>query len=587
MLKKIFSAIKRHKIIFGIIIIALGIGGYFIFGTGSKSSTGTTYTYGTVTTGTIMQTVSGTGQIEASKQTDIASEVSGQATKISVVAGQQAKAGDLIAQIDDSDGEDAVEDAKIALYNAQVALDDIEEPADALDLAKAENTVTQAEKTLESDQSDLEQSYEQGFSSVASAFNDLPEMIAELQLITTTASDYVVQSSPSYLEYYYTSVRNYDSSAAVLMTKAASSYQEAKAKYDTNFQDYKSASRFSSEADIEALIEETYQTTRAVADALKDVNNVIQNYEDNLKDRNMEPQTFADTQLSSLSAYMTTNNSNLSSLLSASQTIDTAKDAIDTDKLTLEEDKQALLDLQEGADETDIQSAKYTVQQKERALADARETLEKYTITAPFDGTIATVDIDEGDDISSGTTIATVITNNQIVTLSLNEVDIAKIEVGQQATLTFDAIENLTMTGKVAEVATVGTVNSGVVSYDVTIALDSEDSQVKPGMSTSVAIVTDIDQDVLTVPSAAVKTADDGTYYVLVPAATGDTVMPQITQQAVTVGLDDDTSIEIVSGLSEGDQVVVSSAKSTTTTKSTSSSSSGGFMLGGMGGPRD
>ncbi len=592
-MKKLLPAAKRHKIITAIIAVALGAGGYYmIFGTGNKEEAQTSYIYGIATIATVMQSVSGTGQIEASKQTDVSAEVAGELVRVAVAAGQEVKAGDVIAVIDDSDGRDLVEDAEIALYNVQVSLNDLLEPIDALDLAKAENAVTQAKKTLESDKTDLERSYEQGLSSVASAFNDLPTMIAGLQEIVTTASDYVVQTSPSYLEYYYNSVKGYDLSSAGLITKAASSYQEAKKKYDANFENYKAASRFSSEADIEALIDETYETTRAVADALKNVANVIQNYEDNLKDRNMNPQGFADTQLSSLSAHMSTNSSNLSNLLSVSQAIDDAKDAIDTDTLSLEEYQQELEELQEGTDEDDIQSARYAVQQKERALADAKKTLEKYTIIAPFDGVVATVDAEAGDDVTSGTPMATVITKNQIVTVSLNEVDIAKVKVGQQATLTFDAIDELTMTGTVAEVATIGTVDSGVVYYDVTIALDSANSQVKPGMSASVTVITDIAQDVLTVPSAAVKRAEDGLYYVLVPAAVAegaaDGTAAQAIKQTVTVGLDDDTSIEIASGLNEGDQVVVTSVKSSAAAAKSSGSSTsegGGFMMMG-GGPR-
>jgi len=173
-------------------------------------------------------------------------------------------------------------------------------------------------------------------------------------------------------------------------------------------------------------------------------------------------------------------------------------------------------------------------------------------------------------------------------------VDIAKVKVGRQATLTFDAINDLTMTGKVSEVAMIGTVSSGVVEYDVTIALDSTDSRVKPGMSTAVTIITDIAQDVLTVPSTAIKIADDGTYYVLAPstAVSGASGQGEVIQKMVTTGLDDGTNIEIKSGLSENEQIVISSAKSTATTSRSTTPTSGSTRgAGGLfmmdGGPRD
>jgi len=202
------------------------------------------------------------------------------------------------------------------------------------------------------------------------------------------------------------------------------------------------------------------------------------------------------------------------------------------------------------------------------------------------------VEIENGDKVTSGTTLAKIITDNQVVEITLNEVDIAKVKTGQQATLVFDALDSLTMTGKVSQVGTIGSVNSGVVQYDITIALDSTNSQVKPGMSASATIITDIAQDVLTVPSMAIKTATDGTYYVLVPSETVSETTGQgvISQKTVVIGLDDGTNVEIKSGLNEGDKIVVSSSKTTVTKSTTSSSSSsknnGGFFMMGGGGPR-
>lgn len=589
-MKKIFSAVKRHKIITTIIMVILGASGYYLLGAGKKPATVTTYTYGTVAAGTVMQTVSGTGQIQASKQTSITPEVSGTIIQVEVTAGQKVKAGDVIAKIDSSDAQGSVEDAEAALYNAQVSLDDILDPDDSLSITQAKNAVLNAQKTLETDKSELEDSYQSGFSAVATAFNELPTIMGGLQEIVTSANDYVVQSSPNYLEYYYSSVKIYDPSASTLMTKAASSYQDAKTKYDANFTHYKSASQFSGERDIESLLNETYTTTKSVADALKNVSNVLQNYEDNLKNRNLVPQNFADTQLTSLASYTTTANSYMNSLLSASQTISNAKYAIESDQRTLDEKQQSLDELQAAPKESDVQSAQYLVEQKKRALADAKETLAKYTITAPFDGMVAAVEVEKGDKATTGTAIATVITDNQVVTVALNEVDIARVKVGQQATLTFDAVSGITMTGKVSEVAAIGTVSSGVVEYDVTIALDSEDSQVRSGMSSSVTIITDIAQDILTAPSTAIRTASDGTYYVLVPEGTvsGASGQEEVTQRTVTTGLDDGSSVEIRTGLNEGDRIVVSSSKSAAATSgSAGPKDTGGFFMMGGGGPRD
>ena len=85
----------------------------------------------------------------------------------------------------------------------------------------------------------------------------------------------------------------------------------------------------------------------------------------------------------------------------------------------------------------------------------------------------------------------------------------AKVKVGQKVTLTFDAIEDLSITGEVAEIDTLGTVSQGVVNYAVKIVFDTQDERVKSGMSVSAAIITDVKQDVLLVPNAAVKSNDE------------------------------------------------------------------------------
>jgi len=148
------------------------------------------------------------------------------------------------------------------------------------------------------------------------------------------------------------------------------------------------------------------------------------------------------------------------------------------------------------------------------------------------------------------------------------------------------------MTGTVAEIDTMGTVSSGVVSYSVKIAFDTENDLVKPGMSVSASIITNSKTDALIVPSSAIKTQGT-TKYVLMFAtplaapATGSRGTPsKIAPNKVTVevGISDDTNTEILSGLKEGDQIVSSTITSTTKTTTTTKSATS-LLTGGRGGP--
>ena len=178
-----------------------------------------------------------------------------------------------------------------------------------------------------------------------------------------------------------------------------------------------------------------------------------------------------------------------------------------------------------------------------------------------------------------------IMTGTQVASITLNAVDIAKVEAGQKAALSFSAVDGLTITGKVAQVGVMGSVSQGVVSYEVVIALDEVNPQVKSGMSVSAAVITQIKQNVLLVPSTAVKTANDGSAYVLMePSGEGADAVPR--EQAVSIGLSDDQNTEIISGINEGDRVAVSSSKQSAAASSSPAQTGGSmFNIGGMGAP--
>jgi multidrug efflux pump subunit AcrA (membrane-fusion protein) len=107
-----------------------------------------------------------------------------------------------------------------------------------------------------------------------------------------------------------------------------------------------------------------------------------------------------------------------------------------------------------------------------------------------------------------------------LATLSLNEVDAAKVKTGDPVSVTFNAINNFTATGTVAEIDQVGTVSSGVVAYGVKVAINTADSRVLPGMSVNAAITTFELDNVLTVPSTAVKTSGNKSYVQVLASST-------------------------------------------------------------------
>jgi len=282
------------------------------------------------------------------------------------------------------------------------------------------------------------------------------------------------------------------------------------------------------------------------------------------------------TYQANLNSYTGTANNYVSNLLTATTNIANDKNAITNADQSINEKSASLSQLQAGANPLDIQAQQLSIQQKQNALQDAQDNLADYSIRAPFDGTLAAINFQKADSVGSGAAVATIIAKQQLAEITLNEVDIAKVKLGQKATMTFDAVPDLAISGTVAEIDTIGTVSQGVVNYTVKISLDTQDDRIKPGMSVSAAIVTDIKQNALTVPNAAVKISGTNNYVQVLQgnftdqeignsAGVVSATLPA--NQSVTLGLANDTITEILSGLNEGDVVVTRTISPSATTQ--------------------
>lgn len=583
----IFSTIRKRKFIAGMAIFIIVLGAYFLLKPKNQAA-GATYTYGTVGRGTITQSISATGQVSVTSQVDLKAKASGTVIAVDAVNGQAVKAGTLLAQLDAKDARQTVRDAESSLESARIAMQKLVQPADSLALMQAQNAMLQANESRQTAASDLDESYESGFTVVSSAYLDLADVMTGLQGIVTGSNSYVLQNSANYLEFYYDAISNSESDALKYKSAAGQAYQKARAEYDASFKDYKATSRFSSTSTIESLVDSTYETTKSIAEAVKNTNDFIQLYKDVEARNGTTPQSFADTQLSSLSSYATKVNTRLSSLLAASQSIKNGVKAVATADRAIEEKSESLKEVTSGADPLDVRSQELVVQQKVNALQTAREKLADYSIYAPFDGVIASMDAKVGDTLAANGAVATIISNQMVAQVSLNEVDVARVKLGQKATMMFTAVDGLTLTGKVVQIDTVGTVSQGVVTYGVQIVFDTQDERIKSGMSVDSSIITNVAQNVLLVPSAAVKTSGDSSYVdipaqpVTVASQTGTSAL--VKQVAVTVGMSDDTNTEITSGLKEGDTIVAKSASSGA--KTTTQTIGGNSILTNFGGAR-
>lgn len=561
---------RGHRLVAGLIAIAVVGGSCLLL---SKLATGPSearYVFATVEKGTLVTSVTGTGQVSVVNQREVKPKVSGDVTYVAVKNGQSVWAGQLLVQLDTTDAQRAVDDATIDLEQAQLTLQKME------GLTTAVGSIQSSEEKAATT---LAQSYESGFNAVSSAFLTLPDVMTGLNTVLHgTALGTSGQQNVDYYVNMVDSIEQKENSVAhAYGENAEAAYDTARTSYDANFTNYKATSRDADNAAIKTLIGETYATTKLIANAVKSATNLIQYYKDERTEANKNIVAAADTHLTQLNSYTSQTNSLLSNLLSAKNTIQNSEESL----------------VNVGFDVADQRIA---VAKAARALEDAETNLAYCSVRAPFAGIVAAVSVKRGDSASAGTAVATVITQQRTAEVTLNEVDVANVKVGEKATITFDAIADLSISGEVSDVDTLGTASQGVVNYTVVISFDTQDARVKPGMSVSAAIITDVRQDVLLVPNGAVKEQGD-IFYVEVfepPLTAGNVVAGQGTFSAalpirkiVEIGVSNDTMTEIASGLTEGAQVItqtVTSAAKSTPQSSVRNIGGGGMMM--IGGPR-
>lgn len=285
------------------------------------------------------------------------------------------------------------------------------------------------------------------------------------------------------------------------------------------------------------------------------------------------------------------------SYLSAQNALASAQSDLNTLQATLFKTNQAFLQDRGVANPTDQQKAdpvyiqendawmaaesnyknqQNVISQAQASLTNASLSYQQSSgvITAPISGTVTDLTLAPGMQISNSSSSTTSTntsssiasiqtTGNPVVSVTLSEMDAAKVKVGQKATVTLDALPNQTFTGKVMGINTSGSVSSGVTTYPAIILLDSPNDSILPNMSATANIILDVKPDVLLVPTSAVTTS--GGVSTVRVMQNG-----KVTPVEVTTGESSDTQTEIASGLSEG-QTVVTSVTLPTTTNATSS----------------
>lgn len=222
-----------------------------------------------------------------------------------------------------------------------------------------------------------------------------------------------------------------------------------------------------------------------------------------------------------------------------------------------------------------VQSAADSLRNAELSLESRYDQLDNYTITSPIRGTVIDKNYKAGETSEAGKVLCSIYDLSYLtMTLSVDELDISDIEVGQKVSVTADAVEGKTYTGVVTKVSVAGTSSGGTTTYPVTVRIDETDGLL-PGMNVDAAITLQSASNVLAIPAGALNRGNTVLVTSDSPSAASGTPTEDgaYCSVPVEIGTSDSSYIEIVSGLQEGDTVAYIPA-----------TSSGGFdmMMGGM-----
>lgn len=636
-IKTVFLEHKTIAIVLGLIVV--GGGGYYGYKAAyAKPAEPTRYVTEAAKRDVLIVSIPGSGQVLAEDQVDVKPEASGKITSLLVKEGDSVQAGQVIAEIDRRDAlksvrsaSQSVRDAEISLASSRLSLQKLKQPADAGNLLQAQDALNQARRDLEKLMEPAEDTdIRSAEADIASAERDarLSADGKTPQIVRTEYDDMVpVLTSASTL--VQNALLDTDAVLGVDNPNQNIAYARVLSALNTGYRVNAEAHYLAAKRDVEAaktaIQPLAYQNEDAtkIDTAVVLIKAALQSMSVVLKDtreallNTPATITFTQSNIDSLRSGIQTHLNNIdtkqSAVVAQETSIENAKTTYQKSQVTLDkarialdklkkgpeardiasaqekvqEREQALADLKKGPDAIDLASAQNTVDQRQFSLesardqlAEAQESLNDYSIRSPFDGVIVKRSARLLDTVSPSTAIVILATHRKIAQISLNEIDISKVKLGQKATLKFDAIDGLTMTGEVVQMDQAGTVSQGVVNYNVKIGFDTSDERVRAAMSVQASIITDTKVNVVVVPNAAVKSSGEQSY-VQVMLNTQPGTAPQ--NKNVEVGIANDSYTEIVSGLNEGENVVTQTIQPSTTVRpATTGAAAGGLRIPGI-----
>ena len=521
---------NRRWLVMALVVIGAAVLAFFGYRQyTSRQAAAVSVPTASVTRTNLVATVNAAGNLQPNSQVNLNFQAGGTVTDVKVKEGDVVKQGQALVQLDNTDAKLAVDSAKANVQSAQLKLQQAQQGPKDTDIAQAQAKVDQA-------QASVNKLYQTTTAAdIASAQAQVTSAQANLDKVKAGASDTDIANAKQKVEQAKNALWGAQSNRDAMCGRTKDPDNDPTCQNNRAQVNQQEASVQMAQNDLDKLLQGANPTDVTVAEQQ------VAQAQASLAKLRQGP-TAAD--VANAKAGVTSAQANLQAVKA-------------------------------GSDDLTVQQAQAAVDQANVAVQQAQLKLDQTTLTAPFDGVVTAVTATKGQIIGAS---ANPVQLSDLSTLkvvsNVSELDRSKLKAGQSVQMTFDALPNVTATGKVDSISPAGTLSQGVVNYPVTITLAHPDPAIQPGMTANLNVIVDQKDNALVVPNRAIRS--QGQQKVVTVMHEGQ----QITIP-VQVGMTDGTNTEITSNdLREGDQVVISA---------TAGTSNGGFGgqrgPGGFGGP--
>ena len=508
---------KKKAIIITAAVIVVAGGIYFWIAAGNRQS----YQFVSVTKGTITQVVSVTGNTTPINSVDLSFPSGGTIAAVYKNAGDRVSNGTVLVQIDTNALQAQLAQAQAAVDAAQATLENLQAGPTPQTIQVSQTAVAAAKQTLANSYSSIPNAVADAYAKATDAvrnqigtFYNNPDSTNPQLSFSVSDSQIVNDANNERLQ--VGSVLDAWANEIAALSSATTTYSTSTlAAALSNSADHLSVVTSLLNTDAAAVVDATGVSNTATAAYKNDVASAI---------------TEANT---------------------AAAAISTLQQAIASEDAAVAQANAQLAATLAGSTSQAIAAQQAQVAQAQANVQNIKVQIANATLTSPIDGVVTVQNAKVGEVAIAGQTITSIISANHFeVDAYVPETDIGKISIGDAVTMTFDAFHGETFQGKVFYIDPAETIQGGVVDYLVKTSFNAPDARIKSGLTANLDINTQTDQNALILPQYAIIQNASGTYVDILKNR-------KETQIPVTLGIrDQNGNVEILSGLTEGQQVV-------------------------------